>query len=301
VQETAQAHRVRTTPTLTCVIAISMVQAYVTGCTRIPDEGVDAAAPECTCAGRECGDDGCGGTCGTCGGEATCEDGVCVPGCVRTCSGRECGPDGCGGLCGTCAGDEDCVEGTCVCRPSCAGRDCGPDGCGGTCGTCAASATCDPAGRCACATPLTCYRDADGDGYLGEPVDACGSCPDGFEELADEAELDCLDDPSNEASAMLHPGAWFAEEAYCLGSGAECAAGGGTASFDYDCNGVEEGLYGEYGGPSVPGLCSHTSHGPWSCLPVGYLSTPPPCGTAASFTTCCHPPEPYGDVVQSCR
>jgi hypothetical protein len=35
--------------------------------------------PECTprCAGLECGDDGCGGTCGTCASGSTCKAGVC--------------------------------------------------------------------------------------------------------------------------------------------------------------------------------------------------------------------------------
>ncbi|MDP6944928.1 MAG: hypothetical protein QF464_12320, partial [Myxococcota bacterium] len=31
------------------------------------------------CAGKACGDDGCGGTCGTCGDEKYCTTGACVP------------------------------------------------------------------------------------------------------------------------------------------------------------------------------------------------------------------------------
>jgi hypothetical protein len=34
--------------------------------------------------------------------------------CVRACTGRECGPDGCGGTCGTCSGGETCSGGTCA-------------------------------------------------------------------------------------------------------------------------------------------------------------------------------------------
>ncbi|RME28391.1 MAG: hypothetical protein D6806_02975, partial [Deltaproteobacteria bacterium] len=108
------------------------------------------SAEECIpeCAGRCCGDDGCGGTCpdicsatGQACDQNTCEcTGVCVP---LTCTelGKECGdwPDGCGGVvkCGGCAGDQVCgSDGICrdtECVPDCDGRCCGPDGCGGTC------------------------------------------------------------------------------------------------------------------------------------------------------------------------
>jgi hypothetical protein len=79
---------------------------------------------ECT-AGFECGtdDNGCGGTinCGTCSGEDTCENNVCVPtGCVpltECTAGFECGTDdnGCGGTinCGTCGTTTSCVDNTC--------------------------------------------------------------------------------------------------------------------------------------------------------------------------------------------
>jgi len=33
--------------------------------------------------------------------------------CVPACAGKECGDDGCGGSCGTCTGDKTCVEGKC--------------------------------------------------------------------------------------------------------------------------------------------------------------------------------------------
>jgi|GEM_PF-6461858 len=84
---------------------------FVAGCrdTVLPDP--DACVPECT--DRECGDDGCGGSCGECGGEETCEDGLCV-GCVPDCTGRECGGDGCGGSCGDCDAGETCQDGLCV-------------------------------------------------------------------------------------------------------------------------------------------------------------------------------------------
>ncbi len=76
--------------------------------------------------------------------------GVCerAGACTPDCSGKECGADGCGGTCGTCSGPQEvCVEGQCVCQPACAAKECGDDGCGGTCGTCPAGSDCQ-AGRC---------------------------------------------------------------------------------------------------------------------------------------------------------
>ena len=47
----------------------------------------------------ECGDDGCGGSCGTCPGAAPiCDAGLCTPDvCTADCLGKACGDDGCGG------------------------------------------------------------------------------------------------------------------------------------------------------------------------------------------------------------
>jgi hypothetical protein len=56
--------------------------------------------------------------------------------CVPDCSGKECGDDGCGGSCGTCDPNEICNAGVCECVPDCSGKECGDDGCGGSCGTC---------------------------------------------------------------------------------------------------------------------------------------------------------------------
>ncbi len=73
------------------------------------------------CDGKECGLDGCGGTCGACAPGDLCQDGNCETVCVPQCSGKGCGPDGCGGSCGTCPSDRYCATntGTCMDRPSC--------------------------------------------------------------------------------------------------------------------------------------------------------------------------------------
>jgi hypothetical protein len=41
-----------------------------------------------------------------------CQDGACV--CQPSCSGKTCGDDGCGGVCGTCSEDYSCQDGGCV-------------------------------------------------------------------------------------------------------------------------------------------------------------------------------------------
>ncbi len=57
--------------------------------------------PPQLCAGKQCGEDGCGGSCGTCAAGLTCQSGACVA-CTPSCEGKTCGDDGCGGSCGTC-------------------------------------------------------------------------------------------------------------------------------------------------------------------------------------------------------
>jgi len=139
------------------------------------------------CSGKQCGDNGCGGSCGACTGKTVCEAGQCVA-CKPSCDGKDCGDDGCGGTCGTCGLGKTCNVGkcahppadascfgqcgkvtasgcactgtckdagnccvndhVCACLPACTGKQCGDDGCGGSCGTCAAGTTCI-AGGCA--------------------------------------------------------------------------------------------------------------------------------------------------------
>ncbi len=105
-------------------------------------------------AGKECGDDGCGGICGICQAPNRCSSaGQCD--CRPSCAGKECGDDGCGESCGTCYSPQTCsAYGQCGCTPNCSGKECGDDGCGGLCGTCSPSSatSCSSAGQC---TPLS--------------------------------------------------------------------------------------------------------------------------------------------------
>ena len=101
------------------------------------------------CLGKFCGDDGCGGDCGTCDTGKECDEtGRCI--CAPNCDDKVCGSDGCGGICGICAVGEDCIQGTgvCECTPDCKNRECGTDGCNDSCGICLAEEQCSDAGKC---------------------------------------------------------------------------------------------------------------------------------------------------------
>lgn len=100
---------------------------------------------QCICAancfGKDCGDDGCGGSCGDCPEDSKCSlQGKCD--CTPVCGENECGDDGCGGSCGYCVEPNECLDGQCQCNPSCLNKVCGDDGCGGSCGDCPVLNTC---------------------------------------------------------------------------------------------------------------------------------------------------------------
>ncbi len=67
------------------------------------------------------------------------DDEICMP----QCEGKDCGDDGCQGSCGECPGPQDvCTEGMCLCLPHCGDKECGDDGCSGECGPCSDSLEC---------------------------------------------------------------------------------------------------------------------------------------------------------------
>jgi hypothetical protein len=98
------------------------------------------------CTGKVCGDDGCGGSCGTCTAPDVCDAaGQC---CTPDCTSKECGDDGCGGSCGACAEGNYC-DATFTCAAcSCGDQDCGVDQCGTSCGTCVDPQVCDATSHC---------------------------------------------------------------------------------------------------------------------------------------------------------
>lgn len=110
-----------------------------------------AAEPTCEghCGGKSEGgeclcDDGCEAWHDCCADKLT----FCPP-CKPACKGKQCGEDGCGGSCGDCGFGAPCVSGLCGCVPDCGQRACGPDGCGGTCGSCQDGLACSDNGACA--------------------------------------------------------------------------------------------------------------------------------------------------------
>ncbi len=132
-----------------------------------------------SCSGKECGSDGCGGSCGNCAGGTVCQDGQCVEEtCTPACTGKECGNDGCGGSCGTCGEGESCVQGVCEtggCDIDCDGKECGDDGCGGVCGLCATGEKCVQ-GLCEPLCEPDCTDMECGDDGCGG---SCGTCGEG--------------------------------------------------------------------------------------------------------------------------
>lgn len=100
-------------------VLAALAAALLTAC----ESASPAAACAPACAGRPCGDDGCGGSCGTCSAGTTCSAaGTCdapPPGCTPSCAGKTCGDDGCGGSCGTCSGGLVCgASASCELPPS---------------------------------------------------------------------------------------------------------------------------------------------------------------------------------------
>jgi len=181
-------------------------------------DGSGGSVGPCTpdCLGKLCGNDGCGGQCGTCAASQECVGGQCIASqqCTPTCKRtdgtlKECGDNGCGGMCGSCGIGKVCsTVGACVdpgsegtCDPGCGNRECGPDACGGTCGACEAGygcydgfcvfgIECKPAcdgrecgpdgceGSCGeCAAGSSCSADAKC--VKGATPDETGDCPDG--------------------------------------------------------------------------------------------------------------------------
>ena len=134
------------------------------------------------CEQRICGDDGCGGSCGTCAVDQVCADGRCASRCPsgQKLCGAACIPNN--QCCGGCPAGALCQDGNCgfcatgesVCGQSCvnlatAAANCGR--CGRTCpsGQCLNGAcTCGVAG---CPDGCTCHAAAAGAGG------ACGGNP----------------------------------------------------------------------------------------------------------------------------
>ncbi len=144
------------------------------------------------CFGKECGDDGCEGSCGECDGEWTiCTfEGQC---CESSCEGKVCGGDGCGGTCGVCEAGLNCDGAECIegvssgCFPS-TEPGCGGCGCEACviskdeyCATDSWDSICATACTEVCGADCPCIPDCDGKSCGSDGCDGvCGECGEGF-------------------------------------------------------------------------------------------------------------------------
>lgn len=87
------------------------------------DAGLDAAGDEEKLDGADGAPDA-GTDAGADPGRLDGADAGADPGCVPACTGRECGSDGCGGSCGSCAAGEQCADGLCRQPGGCEGVVC---------------------------------------------------------------------------------------------------------------------------------------------------------------------------------
>ena len=152
----------------------------------------DICNPVCLpdCQGKECGGDGCGGTCGDCPKGYVCDSGACAADCPTLCEGH-CGNQGQTGecQCGDCPEGTSCDSGHCVCQPDCEGKDCGGDNCGGNCGKCPPNYICGDDQTCEPVCSIFCS------GKSCTPPDlvgicSCGDCPEGH--VCNESGTDCV-------------------------------------------------------------------------------------------------------------
>ena len=127
------------------------------GCNGCPCEDCVCAADSFCCQNEW--DSVCVGHCLECG--------ACT--CPPDCEDKQCGPDGCGGSCGLCPAGHDCASGQCqtVCIPDCGGKECGTNECGGVCATCPEGENC-LSGSCfdslSCLDVLECVLGCNGAG-----------------------------------------------------------------------------------------------------------------------------------------
>jgi hypothetical protein len=171
------------------------------------------------CDGKQCGANGCGGNCGTCPGNATCQGGQCV--CEPNCYGKDCGDDGCGGTCGTCSGGNPCISGNC-CAPTCDGKECGSDGCGGSCGICGSGDVCQGG---SCCTPTCGGKECGSNGCGG----TCGTCSSG--ENCESGQ--CVADP-NDCDPVYNSGCSYPNQCILLSNeSTACALAGNGTQGDY--------------------------------------------------------------------
>jgi cysteine-rich repeat protein len=262
----------------------------------VPETGdcVDDNPP----SGTACEDDSDACTEDECDGVGHCvhETIVCTDG--NDCTTDSCDPSsGCvfapltGGSCSdgdACTVGDHCVSGACT---SGSPKDCGDgdvctdDGCTPSTGACTHTFNTDPCDDGdPCTSPDTCYLgscsglelpvwylDGDGDGHGDLRVSICATtAPSGYVASHD----DCCD---TNVSVFTGQGSWFTT-AYTCGTG-------GSPTFDYNCNGLDERHWTAIGSctwDSTSGTCIHVAG--WS-VPSG--TGAPACGVLGTWLGGC--------------
>ncbi|MEC9072628.1 MAG: agmatine deiminase family protein [Myxococcota bacterium] len=257
------------------------------------------AVCEPNCAGQDCGDDGCGGSCGTCPANTACSSqGLCeADACVPNCQGKDCGNDGCGGSCGSCDVDAICnTKGQCEagpCNANCDGKQCGPDGCGGVCGACAVGQSCNDKGQClsdGCVP--SCGGDVCGDDGCGG---SCGSCVGDTYCLAGQCEplacvpqcqgKTCGDDGCGDACGTCGDGE------ICEAGNCQAVSGCGDVTFEGICEaGVltwcDEGSLSSYSCRAVDKICTWVEGVGNTCVDKPEDEPPSQCTPACGGRVC---------------
>lgn len=211
---------------------------------------VENDGPPCEpqCVGKQCGDDGCGATCGTCGDDICNDNGQCVSSCTPNCAGKECGSDGCEGTCGNgCTSDQICSDGQCACVPdTCAslGKNCGSvfDGCDSMidCGQCPDGQACgdEVANVCAEVEPEPGLPWCQPGGGINSGCASDSACNDGLYCSGTICMLECSDDEACGDGAVCLASIGYPQCYKTCANDSDCCPGlGGMVCFD-DLEGV---------------------------------------------------------------
>jgi agmatine/peptidylarginine deiminase len=150
---------------------------------------------ENACTTDACVEGRCAHTAKQCPAGQTCNPatGQCAAGCVPQCAGRQCGADGCGGSCGTCGGGAQCFVGMCV--NDCVGvpyEGCCDGAVAWYCNPQAGTLVSEPCGEGQAAAYPFCGWTGPQNGYYCSDAEV-GAEPSGALPLECEAYLICLD------------------------------------------------------------------------------------------------------------
>lgn len=206
---------------------------------KLPDLCVNGTC-QCfaSCDDRECGNNICDESCGTCNIREWCHDGFCD---VEQCGLLKCGSGPNGGICGNCGVKEWCDAGSC--KNDCAGLECGSGPNGANCGVCSRGDSwyCD-SGKCV-------------DGCAGKECGKskngaiCGECPSGDSWYCDSGQ--CVDGCAGKECGSSPSGARcgtcddkeFCDSGHCRGCIYYWDCGMKDGVNCYSCSGLDKICY----------------------------------------------------------